>query len=224
MEGSKAMDFDQSDAAKINLEEAHWHEEEIPLEQHSLYRKIDQIMSARPVGTVLEVGCASGRYLEVLRKRGWSVQGLELQPQDAEYIAQHDLRDPFPVEPVDVLIAAEVVEHLVDTEGFLANCANALRPGGELILTTPNLLFLGNRLLMLFGRPPRFAYADFHVRMFVWDDLRTKLEKRFEVSSLRGSHVLMGLQRAPRLGPMYARLGDRLPGLAAHFIVTARRR
>jgi 2-polyprenyl-3-methyl-5-hydroxy-6-metoxy-1,4-benzoquinol methylase len=150
--------------------------------------------------------------------------GVDIQPQEAQWIIEHDASNPLPFkEEFDVVVAAEVVEHIVDTEAFLDNCADALRPGGVLILTTPNLLFGVNRLLMLFGKPPRFAYADFHVRMFVWDDLRTKVSRRFTIQRLQGSHVLLGVRHSP-IFEVFSWLGDVAPTLAAHLIVTAVRR
>ena len=98
-----------------------------------------------------------------------------------------------------------------------------IMPGGTLILTTPNLLFGLNRLRMLIGQTPKFAYADYHVRMFVWDDLREKIERHFTIERVQGSHVLAGVQRS-RWFEVFAALGDRLPRLSAHFIVTARTR
>ncbi len=138
-----------------------WAEQSIPLDRHSLYRKIDRITRVMPPGRVLEVGCLNGRYLERLHERGWSVHA-STQPQEHDYIVVHDAADPFPFgKKFDLVIAAEVVEHIVDTDAFLEHCADVLKPCGVLILTTPHLLFGGNRLLMLVGRRPRFAYADY---------------------------------------------------------------
>jgi SAM-dependent methyltransferase len=196
----------------------------VALEKHSLYRKIDRVVAALLPGRVLEVGCLDGRYLDELRGRGWSVAGIDIMPQAVEHIVAHDAALPFPfAREFDLLIAAEVIEHVVDTDAFLSNCAAVLRPGGTLILTTPNLLFGVNRLRMLLGKTPKFAYADYHVRMFVWDDLREKIERRFAIERVQGSHVLAGVRRSTLFG-VFAALGDRWPTLSAHFIVTARLR
>jgi 2-polyprenyl-3-methyl-5-hydroxy-6-metoxy-1,4-benzoquinol methylase len=206
--------------SKINSRHR-WAEQSIPLDRHSLYRKIDRIVGVMPPGIVLEVGCLDGRYLERLRERSWSVYGIDIQPQEREYIVEHDAADPFPFgEEFDLVIAAEVVEHIVDTDAFLEHCNAVLKPGGVLILTSPNLLFGINRLLMLFGKRPRFAYADFHVRMFVWDDLRARIARLFIIRRVQGSHVLLGLRHSMLFLP-FAWLGDYLPTLSAHFIVTA---
>jgi len=214
---------DVPDASRLNLIKPGWHED-IPLELHSLYRKIDKLLIGLAPGRVIELGCASGRYLERLKSRGWDVTGVDLHPQKADFVLQHDLSRPLPFgAEFDVVIAAEVIEHIVDTEAFLASCATILRSEGTLILTTPNLVFGVNRLLMLFGRRPLFAYADYHVRMFVWDDLKEKIGRHFTVEHLGGSHVLMG--RRAKIGREFsARLGDRFPTIAAHFIVAARKR
>ncbi len=198
--------------------------EPVPLEQHSLYRKIDRIVAPMAPGRVLEVGCFDGRYLDRLQRRGWSVAGIDIVPQRAEHIVVHDAALPFPFRrEFDLVIAAEVIEHVVDTDAFLAHCAAVLRPGGTLILTTPNLLFGVNRLRMMLGKTPRFAYADYHLRMFVWDDLRAKIERRFAIERVQGSHVLAGVRHS-RWFEVFARMGDRWPTLSAHFIVTARPR
>jgi SAM-dependent methyltransferase len=115
----------------------------------------------------------------------------------------------------------EVVEHLVDTDGFLRSCQRVLKPGGQLILSTPNLLFLASRIVMLLGHRPYFAYADYHVRMFVWADLKEKLQRHFVIERLMGSHILLGSRAGP-FYPLFAWLADRFPTLAAHFIVVAR--
>jgi 2-polyprenyl-3-methyl-5-hydroxy-6-metoxy-1,4-benzoquinol methylase len=201
--------------------ETSWAEEEIPLSQHSIYRKVRAIMTGLSVGSVLEVGCASGRFLEFLRGAGWDVQGLDLQPQSRPYIVTGDASKPWPLpRRYDVVIATEVIEHIVDTDGFLSECAAHLKPGGTLILSTPNLLFGVNRLRMLFGMRPHFSYAEWHVRMFVWSDLRSRIEKLFTIRRLRGSHVLVGVHRS-ELFRIFSWLGDLFPTLAAHFIVVA---
>jgi SAM-dependent methyltransferase len=208
--------------AEINRRQV-WPERNRPLEQHSLYRKVDRIVRELIPGRVLEVGCSDGRFLGRLRSLGWSVAGIDIQPQTADYIVEHDAANPFPFgSEFDLVVAVEVIEHVADTDRFLANCANVLKPGGTLVLTTPNLLFGVNRLLMLFGRRPLFAYADYHARMFVWSDLREKVGRRFEIERLRGSHVLVG-PRHGRAFRFFSVLGDIFPTISAHLIVEARK-
>jgi 2-polyprenyl-3-methyl-5-hydroxy-6-metoxy-1,4-benzoquinol methylase len=149
------------------------------------------------------------------------VTGVDVQPQEQDFIIEHDAALPFPFsQEFDVVIAAEVIEHIVSTEDFLAHCRAVLKPNGILILTTPNLLFWVNRLRMLVAKRPLFAYADYHVRMFIWSDLRSKISQHFRIDSLRGSHVLLGMRHS-KACVVFAILGDRFPKLSAHFVVTA---
>lgn len=54
----------------------------------------------------------------------------------------------------DVIVAADIIEHLVDTDGFLRELGRVLGPGGFLIVTTPNLAGWRSRLRMLLGKSP----------------------------------------------------------------------
>lgn len=99
--------------------------------------------------TVLEVGCAKGYLLELLRQRGWRVQGVELSPDAAAFgrerlglsiftgtIQQWVRSSGFA--PVPVAVSTDVIEHVTDPRAFLAALHAAVRPGGWLVLGTPN--------------------------------------------------------------------------------------
>jgi len=99
--------------------------------------------------TVLEVGCAKGYLLALLRQRGWQVQGVELSSDAAAFGRDRlGLRvftgtvDQWVSSPgfmaVPVAISTDVIEHVTDPRGFLAAMRAALKPGGWLILGTPN--------------------------------------------------------------------------------------
>lgn len=71
----------------------------------------------------------------------------------------------------DFVYAGELIEHLFDTRLFLAECFRILRPGGVLILTTPNLVTLKDRFRFLLGHSPRqvspfHRYLYLHIRPF----------------------------------------------------------
>jgi SAM-dependent methyltransferase len=63
---------------------------------------------------------------------------------------------PLPDASMDVVHAAEVIEHLVDPDLMVEECARVLRPGGHVVLTTPNLHAWYNRGLFLAGVQPIF--------------------------------------------------------------------
>lgn len=56
--------------------------------------------------------------------------------------------------PADIVLCTEIIEHLdySDTIKLLRSCRDALKPGGVVIVTTPNAMFLGYRVLFALGR------------------------------------------------------------------------
>jgi SAM-dependent methyltransferase len=86
---------------------------------------------------------------------------------------------------VDVVASLQVIEHLWDQPGFLAECARVLRPAGTLLLTTPNRLTFS---------PPNRPLNPFHHRELDPAEFAALLaEGGFEVSRL------LGLRHGPRL-------------------------
>jgi SAM-dependent methyltransferase len=71
---------------------------------------------------------------------------------------QCDLGEGIPLPPasVDLVHAAEVIEHLYDPDLLVEECARVLRPGGHLVVSTPNLQAWYNRALFLAGIQPVF--------------------------------------------------------------------
>jgi SAM-dependent methyltransferase len=62
--------------------------------------------------------------------------------------------DALPASASDVVIALDILEHVFDVFCFIANCHKILRPGGLLLLRTPNVAFIRHRVGLLFGRLP----------------------------------------------------------------------
>jgi 2-polyprenyl-3-methyl-5-hydroxy-6-metoxy-1,4-benzoquinol methylase len=134
--------------------------------------------------TVIEVGAGDGRVGEALiRDKGCRYRGFDISAGCVEYARSlgrsvellDAVEQPIPgPEPVDVVIGGEIIEHIVDTSAFLRKLHAVLKPGGLLILTTPNLASFGRRILLLLGRDPLTEVAlDLsgheagHVRYFV---------------------------------------------------------
>lgn len=79
------------------------------------------------------------------------------------------------------IIAAEIIEHLIDPKKFLENCYKSLKKGGYLILTTPNFGFWRWRLQSLTGNVPETIKfykntPDQHIHVFNWQTLEELLE------------------------------------------------
>jgi 2-polyprenyl-3-methyl-5-hydroxy-6-metoxy-1,4-benzoquinol methylase len=101
--------------------------------------------------SILDVGCGSGLFLDYLRQRlpGTSLCGYELNEELLNLLAQRGYRT-LPVDPAsfsavqnaplqfDAICMLQVLEHVEDPVAFLETFLPLLKPGGLLIITTPN--------------------------------------------------------------------------------------
>ena len=117
--------------------------------------------------SVLDIGCGSGHLLFQLRHRYAQLVGLEFSPHRLEQArinlahlafkavqgsAEHmpDLAD----DSLDCVVSADTIEHVPDVYRAAAEMFRVLRPGGLLVINTPNIAFVKKRLLLLLGRFP----------------------------------------------------------------------
>jgi SAM-dependent methyltransferase len=100
---------------------------------------------------VVEAGSGEGYGAALLRDAGAGhVIALEFDPASVAHAATTyagvtTLRANLAAMPladrsVDVLVSLQVVEHLWDLRGFLLDCRRVLRPGGSVVVSTPNRL------------------------------------------------------------------------------------
>jgi 2-polyprenyl-3-methyl-5-hydroxy-6-metoxy-1,4-benzoquinol methylase len=110
--------------------------------------------------------------------------------------AQAETALPFMSESFVTVVAAEVIEHVFDTQGFVDECARILQPGGWLAITTPNLVALSGRAQVLLGRSPHNIEYDAsrgtsgHVRYFTFDTLECLLRQAGLVPRGRWTNVV----------------------------------
>jgi 2-polyprenyl-3-methyl-5-hydroxy-6-metoxy-1,4-benzoquinol methylase len=130
---------------------------------------------------VLEFGCATGYMTRILRdERGCRVTGFECSAAAAEQASGFcedlivgDIEDASRWErlrePYDVVMLADVLEHLRDPAAVLRRCRALLKPDGRLLLSMPNVAHYTVRWNLLRGR---FDYTesglldDSHLRFF----------------------------------------------------------
>ena len=104
--------------------------------------------SLTPVGSLLDVGCGGGELLRAALARGWRAAGAEPMPQAARLARSRapaaDIRTGlssqvgFEERSFDVVCAFHVLEHMPDTRAFLRELARLARPGGLVVVETPN--------------------------------------------------------------------------------------
>ena len=135
-------------------------------------RVLDEIATFRRAGSLVDVGCATGDFLIAARARGWRASGVEVSA-DAVGVARArglevalgTLADaPLADASVDVITMLDVIEHLPDPLAELRRIRRILRPGGLIVVETPNWRSVYRRLL---GK--RWAALQPHLHILYFD-------------------------------------------------------
>jgi 2-polyprenyl-3-methyl-5-hydroxy-6-metoxy-1,4-benzoquinol methylase len=125
---------------------------------HVWKRAIRKHSSGETLSRILEVGCGPGNFALCLEKWFPDSQVMALDLEDdlirfasrrvhsAHFVRASSEKIPLHAHSVDVVSALQVIEHFSTPEDFLAEVARILRPGGLLLLSTPNPQGLGARL------------------------------------------------------------------------------
>ncbi|MGH9899756.1 MAG: class I SAM-dependent methyltransferase, partial [Pyrinomonadaceae bacterium] len=129
----------------------------------------------------LDVGCGTGRLLQYIGQFFKRYVGVDLVryddfPPDAEFI-QLDLDARSPTVPdgfADIVISAETIEHLENPRQFMRELTRMTKPGGWVIVTTPNQRsFLSLLTLIIKGKFNYFQKPDYpaHITALLEIDL-----------------------------------------------------
>jgi 2-polyprenyl-3-methyl-5-hydroxy-6-metoxy-1,4-benzoquinol methylase len=204
---------------------------------HGLSASHRTVLDEVPDGArVLDVGCATGYLAAELSRRGCTVDGIEVDPAAGEHARVHcrevvvgDLEAPFTHAEVqrmlagarpDVVICADVLEHLRDPWTVLAWLRTLLAPGGHAVISVPNIAHWTARRALLRGR---FDYTDFglldrtHLRFFTRASAAELAHRAgFAVRAERLAGAPLPLEsRVPTLGRVRDRCVRRYPELLA---------
>jgi SAM-dependent methyltransferase len=127
-----------------------------------------------PSGKVLEVGCGYGYFLQCALEAGYDAYGIDLSPTAVKWASERlpdrvfcGLLEEVPQireQQYDVIFGSHLIEHLTEPGAFLEHAARLLRPGGLIVLVTPNI---GSLLSRASGRrwvsykiPEHVSYYD----------------------------------------------------------------
>ena len=120
-----------------------------------LIKAVTELLADVPASgqRLLDVSCKEGDVLQALRSRGFVLRGTNFEASGPSLDGIPidygvDLRQPLPYDDAsfDVLLLVEVIEHLENHRLALTELARILKPGGLLIMTTPNIMRLNSRL------------------------------------------------------------------------------
>lgn len=207
------------------------------------YRKITEEIQKRCLrGALLDIGCYDGTFAATFLKSGYQVFGIEAH--DGAYrsavakgvqAVKQDIEAglPWADDHFDVVIAAEVIEHVYDTDGFLSEIKRVLKKEGILVLSIPNVACLTNRFKMLLGGYPRYCEyqagaSGGHIRVYTLPAIQSQLQSHgFKILRSRGANfpLPMHTRGIPDFFKKIAvRLGDFAPGIAGQFIIAAQNR
>lgn len=180
-----------------HAEQPHWNKYLVP----PIFELVGKIT---PGMRVLDIGCGNGYIASLFQERGCVVVGVDPSESGIEHArkahpegrfeidtATPDLRMRLGEKPFDLAISAEVAEHVYDGDAWALCAANALRPGGRLILTTPYHGYLKNILIAVTDRWDHHHTSlgtGQHIKFWSRATMTTLLERNgFQVTAFRGA-------------------------------------
>jgi len=157
-------------------------------------RWLDRIEARRRPGRVLDVGCGTGLFLTVARRRGWEPFGIDDCAEATAHAREHFGLDVVDGEfsgvgtagrSFDLVTMWDIIEHARDPVRVLADARNVLAEGGLVALSTPNQrsildVVAGALYRLSAGRivaPLEKFYIEQHFLYFTPDSLRAALAR-----------------------------------------------
>jgi SAM-dependent methyltransferase len=142
----------------------------------------DTLRPTTPGGRLLDIGCGVGQVVATLTREGFEAHGVDVAAPNIDrthaFTNRCLLYDggnlPYPDNHFDTVGALNVVEHVEDPEDFIREAVRVCKPGGRVVLSSPNFLrFLG--------------FRDYHPRMRgignKWRNLHALLDRRRRMNS-----------------------------------------
>jgi O-antigen biosynthesis protein len=162
---------------------------QVASDDNSSYNKMSQFIEGNQ--HVVDFGCATGYFSQLLTQKGCSVTGVEINPAAAKIAEQYcekvivadldfiSVAEILPSQTFDVAVFGDVLEHVRDPWKILEDVKQILKPSGCVIASIPNVAHGAVRLSLLQGR---FEYEQYglldntHLRFFT----RETVEALFE--------------------------------------------
>ena len=163
--------------------------------------------------TVLDAGCGNGYGAYYLS--GWAdrIIGLDISAEAVTFAQAHHQREniqyvrgngaslPFHDHSFDMICSFEVIEHIPDYSGFLAEMERTLKPGGMTVISTPNK--------KISFSPGKTSANPYHLHEFSAEDFNDLLRPHFRGVTLygqKGSEKLKEVFRGNRFKRLLAKI------------------
>lgn len=164
--------------------------------------RVEAIVAVEGTGeSIIDIGCGDGSLLYQYRNRYSQLIGLEFSAERLRQAEANLARLKFtPVQgsaenmiqladnSVDRIITADVIEHIPDVYAASHEMFRVLKPGGWLVINTPNIAFIKKRVVLALGRFPSTSqpneglgsdvlFDGGHLHYFTYRSLRLVLER-----------------------------------------------
>lgn len=141
------------------------------------YEQISRVVRELGAEKILDIGCGDGRLARAIRSKcpDAVVHGCDLSAAalarsaglDRQYAVDLNSEGlPESGASFDLVVASEVIEHLIHPDLVLTECRRVLRPNSHVIVTVPNVAFWRFRLQALRGQVPSVTADERHLHSY----------------------------------------------------------
>jgi SAM-dependent methyltransferase len=173
------------DGSRIALSE----EYQLKPSEDSSHGRISTLLKSRPASRILDLGCSSGLLAERLQEMGHEVTGVDMVEiagvgERTTAFFQADLNEGIPPEvgsEFDIVLAADVLEHLVNPGVLMDQVRDLLAPDGVALFCVPNIAHWYPRFrstVGMFDYDQRGILDSTHLRFFTRRSIRKLIESR----------------------------------------------
>ena len=157
----------------------------------SKFERVLDYLPERPDQSILDIGCFAGTFLSLVPEHRFKRQvGVDILPEQITYANANygtsfrefkhiaSIRDLSAIdEKFDCVTLIEVIEHLKVEEirTLLDGIAARLKPGGKLVLTTPNYASAWPLLEVVLNKVSEVSYEEQHITKFTYFNMERKL-------------------------------------------------